>query len=139
MAFKILCIDHVGIAVASLESVKAAMANLGLKPTSGDEIVADQKVKVSFFKLGETEMEFLESTQPDGPIAKFIDKNNGHNGFQHMALRVDNIDNALADLQAAGVRVIDKAPRYGAGGCRIGFLHPKATDGILLELTQRQK
>ena len=78
----------------------------------------------------------MESTSPDGPIARYIEKH--RNGFQHVALRVDSIDAALEDLKARGVRLLDEKPRYGAGGCRIAFLHPKATNGLLIELTERQ-
>ena len=134
--WKILCIDHVGIAVDDLQKTKALFEEaLNIHPTSPDETVEEQKVNVSFFKLSEAELEFLESTAPDGPIARYIDKHG--NGFQHVALRVDNIENALEDLKARGVRLLDEKPRYGAGGCRIAFLHPKATNGLLIELTQR--
>ncbi len=134
--WKVLCIDHVGIAVDDLEKTKAVFEEaLNIHPTSPDEVVEEQKVTVSFFKLSEAELEFLESTSPDGPIARFIERH--RNGFQHVALRVDNIDNALADLKERGIRLIDEEPRYGAGGCRIAFLHPKATNGLLIELTQR--
>jgi methylmalonyl-CoA epimerase len=78
----------------------------------------------------------LESTTPDGPVAKVLEKNG--EGIQHVAFKVDNIDQALADLDAAGVRLIDKAARNGAGGARIAFLHPKATRGILLELCEHK-
>jgi len=97
--------------------------------------VAQQKVKVSFFPVGDSEIELLESTSPDGPIAKYIEKNG--EGIQHVALRVDNIEAALAELKAKGVRLIDETPRYGAGGARIAFVHPKSTGGILLELSER--
>lgn len=139
MAFKVLCVDHVGVAVKDLEAIKKAMKDIfDLTPTSPDETVADQHVTTSFFKLSETELEFLGSTTPDGPIARYIAKNGGHSGYQHVALRVDNIENALKDLQEKGVPLIDKKPRIGAGGCHIAFLHPKAT-GLLIELTQRMK
>lgn len=134
--WKILCIDHVGIAVDDLQKTKTLFEEaLNIHPTSPDETVEEQKVNVSFFKLSEAELEFLESTAPDGPIARYIDKHG--NGFQHVALRVDSIENALEDLKARGVRLLDEKPRYGAGGCRIAFLHPKATNGLLIELTQR--
>ncbi len=104
-----------------------------------DEVVEEQKVKVSFFPVGDAELEFLETTEPDGPIGRFIEKNGGRNGIQHIALRVDNIENAIADLMAKGVRMIDEKPRYGAGGSAIAFIHPKATGGVLVELCQRMK
>jgi methylmalonyl-CoA/ethylmalonyl-CoA epimerase len=102
----------------------------------GEEVVEQQKVKVCFIPSGDSEVELLESTAPDGPIAKFIEKNG--EGIQHIALRVDNIENALADLKEKGVRLIDEKPRYGAGGASIAFVHPKATGGILLELSERK-
>ncbi|SEJ91286.1 methylmalonyl-CoA epimerase, partial [Propionispira arboris] len=106
---------------------------------TGEEIVEEQKVKVCFIPSGDSELELLESTSPDGPIAKFIEKNNGRNGIQHIALRVDNIEQTIADLLAKGVRMIDEKPRYGAGGSSIAFVHPKSTGGILVELCQRNK
>ncbi len=130
----ILKIDHIGIAVKNLAESAKLYEMLGIKST-GVEEVAQQKVKVSFFPVGDSEIELLESTSPDGPIAKYIEKNG--EGIQHMALRVDNIEAALAELKAKGVRLIDETPRYGAGGARIAFVHPKSTGGILLELSER--
>lgn len=133
--FKISRVDHIGIAVKDLAQAKKFYEEvLGLK-SPGEEVVEEQKVKVCFFPVGDSELELLESTAPDGPIAKYIDKNG--EGIQHVALRVDNIENALADLKEKGVRLIDEKPRYGAGGASIAFVHPKATGGILLELSQR--
>ena len=135
--FKILHIDHVGIAVNDLGAAKDIFAEkLGMFHQPQDEVVAEQKVKVSFFPCGDAELEFLESTAPDGPIAKAIEKNGGKNLVQHIALRVDNVEAAIADLMAKGVEMIDKAPRYGAGGAKIAFLHPKATGGILIEICE---
>uniref|UniRef100_UPI00036A78D9 methylmalonyl-CoA epimerase n=1 Tax=Propionispira raffinosivorans TaxID=86959 RepID=UPI00036A78D9 len=131
--------DHIGIAVADLAEAKKFYTDiLGLKAT-GEEVVEEQKVKVCFIPSGDSELELLESTSPDGPIAKFIEKNNGRNGIQHIALRVDNIEQTIADLLAKGVRMIDEKPRYGAGGSSIAFVHPKSTGGILVELCQRNK
>lgn len=133
--FKVTRVDHIGIAVKDLAQAKKFYEEvLGLK-SPGDEVVEEQKVKVCFFPIGDSELELLESTAPDGPIAKYIEKNG--EGIQHVALRVDNIENALADLQEKGVRLIDQKPRYGAGGASIAFVHPKATGGILLELCSR--
>jgi methylmalonyl-CoA/ethylmalonyl-CoA epimerase len=98
--------------------------------------VAGQKVKVAFFPVGDSEVELLESTAPDGPIARYIEKNG--EGIQHIALRVDDLEKALAELKAKGVRLIDEKPRYGAGGARIAFVHPKSTGGILLELSEKK-
>lgn len=134
--FKTLKVDHVGIAVKDLEQAKKFYTEvLGMK-VMGEETVEQQKVKVCFIPCGDSEVELLESTSPDGPIAKFIEKNG--EGMQHIALRVDNIEAAIADLKAKGVRMIDETPRYGAGGASIAFVHPKATGGILLELSERK-
>lgn len=133
---KILKIDHVGIAVPSIdEALKFYEGVLGVKATD-TEVVEEQKVKVAFLPAGDSEIELLESTDPEGPIAKFIEKKGA--GMQHIALRVDDIEAALAELKAAGVKLIDETPRYGAGGARIAFLHPKATGGVLLELSERK-
>jgi methylmalonyl-CoA/ethylmalonyl-CoA epimerase len=107
---------------------------MGLKSV-GVEEVAEQKVRVAFLPLGEAEIELLESTSPDGPVAKYIEKNG--EGIQHLALRVDNLEAALAELKAQGVRLIDEKPRYGAGGAKIAFVHPRSTGGVLLELSER--
>ena len=131
----VICVDHIGIAVKDLdETVKFYEETLGIKCT-GTEVVEEQKVKVAFMPLGDCELEFLESTAPDGPVAKFIDKNG--EGIQHIALRVDDIEAALKEMEEKGIRMIDAQPRYGAGNAKIAFMHPKATKGILLELSQR--
>ena len=136
MSFNVTRVDHIGIAVKDLAQAKKFYEEiLGMKAT-GEEVVEEQKVKVCFIPSGDSEVELLESTSPDGPIAKFIEKNGG--GIQHLALRVDNIEAALEELKAKGVRLIDEKPRYGAGGASIAFIHPKATGGILLELSERK-
>jgi methylmalonyl-CoA/ethylmalonyl-CoA epimerase len=128
-------VDHIGIAVSDLaESLKMYTEILGMT-LHGTETVEEQKVKTAFLPLGETEIELLESTAPDGPIGKFIEARG--QGIQHIAFRVDDIEAALAELKAKGVRLIDEKPRYGAGGARIAFLHPKATGGVLIELCQK--
>lgn len=133
---KVLKVDHVGIAVSNLEeSLQFYTEVLGLK-NAGTEVVEEQKVRVAFLPCGDSELELLESTSPDGPVAKFIEKNG--EGVQHIALRVENIEEALAYLKEKGVRLIDEKPRYGAGGARIAFLHPKVTRGVLLEITERE-
>ena len=140
MAFKVLQVDHIGIGVSDLAATKEFYKKaLGMEHLPEDEVVEEQKVKVSFFPCGDAELEFLESTTPDGPIGRFIEKNGGRNGIQHVALRADDIKAAIADLKAKGVQLIDEEPRYGAGGSAIAFLHPKATGGVLLELCQRMK
>lgn len=132
---KILKIDHLGIAVNSMDEGKTFWSDiLGLK-FEGAETVAEQKVTTAFFPVGESEVELLESTSPDGPVAKFIEKKG--TGFQHVAFRVENIDEALAELKAKGIQLIDQEPRKGAGGAKIAFLHPKATGGVLVELCER--
>lgn len=136
MGFKILHIDHIGIAVKDLAATKEIFTKLGMTHKPQDEVVEEQKVKVSFFPCGDAELEFLESTTDDGPIAKYIAGNNDRNGIQHVALAVDNIEAAIAEMNAKGIAMIDKTPRYGAGGAKIAFLHPKATGGILVELCQ---
>ena len=134
---KVLKIDHLGVAVANVEeALKFYSGVLGLAP-QGVETVAGQKVKVVFLPVGDSELELLESTDPEGPITKFIEKKGA--GIQHLALRVEDIDAALAELKAKGVALIDQEPRYGAGGARIAFLHPKATGGVLVELCERKK
>lgn len=132
--FTIKKIDHLGIAVKNLsETLKFYEETLGLKITK-TEIVEDQKVKVAFIPVGETNLEIMESTSPDGTVAKFIDKNG--EGLHHVALNVDNIDNALKAMKEKNVRLIDQEPRLGAGGARIAFIHPKETKGVLLELSE---
>jgi len=132
---KILKIDHLGIAVNSIEDGKDFWSGvLGLN-FEGAETVAEQKVTTAFFPVGESEVELLESTAPDGPVAKYIEKRG--QGIQHVAFRVENIDEALAELKEKGVKLIDQEPRIGAGGAKIAFLHPKATAGVLVELCQR--
>ena len=130
-------IDHIGIAVRSIEKTSEFFSNiLGLKVT-GKEIVEEQKVKVAFMPLGDSELELLESTSSEGPIARFIEKKG--EGIQHIAFRVDNIEKALEKLKREGVRLIDEKPRYGAGGAKIAFLHPKSANGILIELSERKE
>ena len=133
---KVLKIDHIGIAVKNLAESSKLYEMLGIA-SAGVEEVAEQKVRVSFFPVGDSEIELLESTAPDGPVARYIEKNG--EGIQHIALRVDNLEEALAELKARGVRLIDEKPRYGAGGAKIAFIHPKATGGDLLELSERQE
>lgn len=130
-------IDHIGIAVKSIaEASKLFEALLGLEIIK-TEVVAEQKVKVAFLPIGDCKVELLESTEPDGPVAKFIAAKG--EGVQHIAFRVENIEAALAALKEAGVRLIDELPRRGAGGAKIAFLHPKETFGTLLELCEREE
>ena len=132
---KILKIDHLGIAVNSIEDGKNLWTDaLGLS-FEGAETVEEQKVTTAFFPVGESEVELLESTSPDGPVAKFLEKKG--QGVHHVAFRVENIEAALAELKEKGIRLIDETPRKGAGGAKIAFLHPKATNGVLVELCER--
>lgn len=132
---KILKIDHLGIAVNSIDAGKKFWSDiLGLN-FEGTETVAEQKVTTAFFPVSESEVELLESTDADGPVAKYIDKKG--EGIQHVAFRVDNLEAALAELKAKGIQLIDEKPRVGAGGAKIAFLHPKATHGVLVELCER--
>ena len=132
---KIIKIDHLGIAVKSIEEGKKFWADvLGLE-FEGSETVEAQKVITAFFPVGESEVELLESTAPDGPVAKYIEKKG--EGIQHVAFRVEDIETALKELKEKGVRLIDETPRKGAGGARIAFLHPKSTNGVLVELCER--
>ena len=130
-------IEHIGIAVKSLETAIPYYENmLGLKCYSIEE-VPDQKVKTAFFKIGQTKLELLESTSPDGTIAKFIEKKG--EGVHHIAFATDGVQKSLDELASKGVQLIDKAPRNGAEGLRIGFLHPKSTIGVLTELCEDPK
>lgn len=127
-------IEHLGIAVANLEeSIKYYEEVLGFKCYSIEE-VADQKVKTAFFKVGQTKIELLESTSPDGPIGKFIEKKG--QGIHHIAFAVDGLQNSLDEMKEKGVRLIDETPRAGAEGLNIAFLHPKSTHGVLTELCE---
>ena len=132
---KIRHIDHIGIAVNSIEQAGKFYTDiLGLKIVD-IENVADQKVNVAFIPITDSEVELLESTDPDGPIAKFI-KARGE-GIQHIAFRVENLEEALEELKKKGIRLIDERPRKGAGGARIAFIHPKETNGVLVEFCER--
>jgi methylmalonyl-CoA/ethylmalonyl-CoA epimerase len=132
---KILKIDHLGIAVNSIDGRKNFWTDgLGLS-FEGTETVEEQKVTTAFLPVGESEVELLESTAPDGPIARYIEKRG--EGIQHVAFQVENIEEALAELKEKGIQLIDQTPRKGAGGAKIAFLHPKATAGVLVELCER--
>jgi methylmalonyl-CoA/ethylmalonyl-CoA epimerase len=125
-------IEHIGIAVSSLEEAIPFYENmLGLKCYAVEE-VKDQKVKTAFFMVGQTKIELLESTDPEGPIGKFIEKKGP--GIHHLAFAVDNVDQSLSELENKGVRLIDQKGRKGAEGLTIGFLHPKSTLGVLTEI-----
>ena len=134
MAFKILGVDHIGVAVNDLDETQNFWTAIGL-PCTGQETVAEQKVTTTFNPTPNgSEIELLAATEPDSPIAKFIEKNGGRGGIQHIALRVDDLPAAIAELQEKGIRMIDTKPRKGAGGADIAFIHPKSTFGVLLYL-----
>ena len=127
-------IEHIGIAVASLdEAIPYYEKVLGLECYAIEE-VKDQKVKTAFFKVGQTKIELLESTDPEGTIAKFIEKRG--EGVHHVAFATTGVQTALDELSAKGVQLIDKAPRKGAEGLNIAFLHPKSTHGVLTEICE---
>jgi len=131
---KLSHIEHIGIAVKNLEESIPYWENVfGLKCYSVEE-VAEQKVKTAFFKIGQTKIELLESTSPEGPIGKFIEKKG--EGVHHIAFAVNELENALAETESKGVQLIDKTPRKGAEGLHIAFLHPKSTYGVLTELCE---
>ncbi len=131
---KVTHIEHLGVAVNSLEEAIPYWENvLGLKCYAIEE-VADQRVKTAFFMLGQTKIELLEATSPDSAIAKYIEKKGV--GIHHMALACENIEEQLADAESQGIQLIDKTPRKGAEGLTIAFLHPKSTQGILTELCE---
>jgi methylmalonyl-CoA epimerase len=131
---KIKRIAHLGIAVKDLAPPKKLYGQDLCLELKGEEVVETQKVKVSFIKVGETYLELLLPTAGDSPVAKFLETRG--EGFHHIAFEVEDIDSAVAELKAAGVRLIDEKPREGAHGTRVAFLHPKSTYGLLVELVQ---
>lgn len=130
-------IEHIGIAVQNLEeSIKYWEKVLGSSCYAIEE-VADQKVKTAFFMIGQTKIELLESTDPEGPIGKFIEKKGP--GVHHIAFAVNNLEGVLQECAENGIQLIDKAPRKGAEGLHIAFLHPKSTYGVLTEMCEDKK
>ncbi len=129
-------IEHIGIAVKNLdESIKYYENVLGLKCYAVEE-VKDQKVKTAFFMVGQTKIELLESTSPEGPIVKFIEKKG--EGIHHLAFACNNLADTLTEVEGKGIQLIDKTPRKGAEGLDIAFLHPKSTGGVLTELCEHK-
>jgi methylmalonyl-CoA/ethylmalonyl-CoA epimerase len=127
-------IDHIGIATRGIEDALAFYRDaLGLNVAETEE-VAEQRVRVAMLPIGESRIELLEATTEDSPIARFLEKRGP--GIHHIAVRVDDIRAALADLRQKGARMIDEEPRTGAGGCLVAFVHPSSTGGVLLELVQ---
>ncbi|MCE1200379.1 MAG: methylmalonyl-CoA epimerase [Marinilabiliales bacterium] len=129
---KVSKIEHIGIAVENLETAIPYYEKLLGTGCYAIEEVKDQKVKTAFFKVGETKIELLEATDPEGPIGKFIEKKG--QGIHHIAFAVENVNEALSSVEANGIQLIDKTARKGAEGLNIGFLHPKSTFGVLTEL-----
>lgn len=128
-------IDHIGIAVKSIDdALKFYRDVLGLKCT-GIEEVKGQKVKTAFLPCGDSEIELLEATDKSSPISRFIEKKG--QGVQHIAVKVDNIEKTIEELKTKGIALIDEKPRSGAGGAKIAFVHPVSTEGVLLELCER--
>lgn len=132
---QLLRINHLGIATPGLDEAVARMARLFELAPEHMEEVPDQKVKTAFFPVGPSTLEFLESTDPEGPIGKFLAKRGP--GIHHICFEVDDIDAMVSYLVAKGVRMIDQTPREGAHGCRVAFLHPAETGGVLMELSQK--
>jgi methylmalonyl-CoA/ethylmalonyl-CoA epimerase len=128
-------IEHIGIAVKNLTDAIPFYEKLLGTPCYSVEEVTDQKVRTAFFKIGDTKIELLESTDPEGPIGKFIEKKG--EGIHHIAFAVANAGEALTEAEGMGINLIDKVSRKGAEGLNIGFLHPKSTGGILIELCSK--
>ncbi len=127
-------IEHIGIAVKDLNEAVAFYENVLGFPCYAIEEVAEQKVRTAFFKAGDTKIELLESTDPEGPVGKFI-ANKGE-GVHHIAFAVEGLSEVLPKFEEKGIRLIDKTPRKGAEGLNIAFLHPKSTFGVLTELCE---
>jgi methylmalonyl-CoA/ethylmalonyl-CoA epimerase len=130
-----LKIDHLGIAVRSLDQATAAWEALGFRVEATRD-VPTEKVRVAFLPVGESSLELLEPTDPSSTVARFLEK---RSGLHHVCVLVDDLDAALAGMKAKGVPLLDEAPRVGAGGCRVAFVHPKGAAGVLLELKEREK
>jgi methylmalonyl-CoA/ethylmalonyl-CoA epimerase len=134
---KILRISHVGIAVKSLDQASRFYGEtLGI-PATDREIVEEQKVAVVMHPVGESRIELLEPTDPLSPIARFLNKRGP--GVHHLCFEVEDLETLLRELKARGVRLIDEIPRTGAGGCKVAFIHPESTQGVLIELNEEMK
>jgi methylmalonyl-CoA epimerase len=128
----ILKIDHLGIAVKDMAEAKRAYEALGFRIEAEHDVPAE-KVKTAFIAVGESHLELLEPSDPSSVIAKFLEK---RSGLHHICVLVDDIEKSMAEMKAAGAQLLDEAPRIGAGGCRVAFIHPKSAAGVLLELKQ---
>jgi methylmalonyl-CoA epimerase len=134
---KSLKIDHLGVAVGSIDAALAIYRALGIEETPGArETVAGQQVRVAFLPVGESRIELLEPSSDDSPVAKFLAKRGP--GIHHVCFAVENIEAALAELSGKGFRLIHTTPVPGAGGKRVAFLHPEAGDGVLIELAEKK-
>ena len=135
---KALKIDHLGVAVRSIDETLAVYRALGIEETKASrETVGGQQVRVAFLPVGESRIELLEPSSDDSPIAKFMAKRGP--GIHHVCFAVDDLDAALAELDGKGVRLIHRTPVPGAGGKRVAFLHPDSGDGVLIELAEKKK
>jgi len=132
---KVNYIEHIGIAVRSLDEMIPYYEKLLGTDCYAIEEVSDQRVKTAFFRVGETKIELLESTDPEGPIGRFIAKKG--EGIHHIAFATDDADQALREAEEMGLQLIDKKSRKGAEGLNIGFLHPRSTHGVLTELCSK--
>ncbi|MER3524795.1 MAG: methylmalonyl-CoA epimerase [Ignavibacteria bacterium] len=126
---------HIGIAVKNLDEATIVFSQLFDLPPSHEEVVAEQKVSVRFFQIGTSGIELLEATSPDSPVAKFIEKRG--QGVHHLSFEVEDIEAEIARLRQAGFEMVDEKPREGAEGYLVAFLHPKSTNGVLIEISQR--
>jgi len=135
MTTKLLKIDHLGIAVPELDSASATYEALTGAAATHVEVVEDQKVKVAFFQVGESNFELLEATDPSSPIARFLERH-PRGGLHHVCVEVEDIEAALKAYKEAGLRLIDEQPRLGAHNKRVAFVHPASTGGVLLELSE---
>ena len=129
-------IEHIGIAVSNLESAISFYEKILGQKCYNIETISEQKVRTAFFKIGETKIELLESTDPEGPIGRFIEKKG--EGIHHIAFSVENIEEKLEQADSMGIKLIDTKPRKGAEGLNIAFLHPKSTSGVLIELCENK-
>jgi len=130
-----LRIDHLGIAVPSLDQAVAAYEALGFR-VEGTHDIPTERVRAAFLPVGESRLELLEATDPSSVVARFLEK---RSGLHHVCVLVDDLDAALAELRAKGVPLLDEKPRIGAGGCRVAFVHPRGAAGVLLELKERER
>ncbi len=128
-------LEHVAIAVSDLDAAVAVYSALLGRPESGREVVESEQVQVAFFDLGDARLELLEPTAPDSPVGRFLERRGP--GLHHIALEVTDIDAALERCRAAGLQTVGEAPRHGAGGRRVAFIHPAGSGGVLLELSER--